>query len=74
MPSELPSVGTSVGGPVALETESANLVALARNRQVVLRGHFATAVRIDEAEPIGDGFFQLRVRTPQGALVPRSSG
>jgi superfamily II DNA or RNA helicase len=35
---------------------------------VVLRGHFVTAVRIDEAEPIGDGFLQLRVRTPQGAL------
>jgi len=35
---------------------------------VVLRGHFTMPVRIDEAEPIRDGYYQMRVHGPQGEL------
>lgn len=45
-----------------------DLVAQACNRQVTVRGHFSTPVRVDEADRIGDGSLQLRVRTWQGVL------
>src|SRR5664279_4920121 len=37
-------------------------------RRVRLAGHFAGAVLLEDAEPLGDGAFKLRVRTAAGQL------
>ena len=42
------------------------LIEEARNRLVVLSGHFSTVVRVEAVEAIGDEVFLLRVRTQQG--------
>ena len=40
----------------------------AKNRLVMLPGHFAHPVRVDSVEEIGAGFFLLKVRDSSGHL------
>jgi hypothetical protein len=47
---------------------SSDVPARARDRLVTLPGHFAAPVRIEAAEPIGEGLLTLRVRTAADGL------